>query len=664
MDKLRGILYSLPIMQSRSGKLASAALAVFLASLMVMHAGLGLAGVAPVPLPDKKPAIAISVPVPDAKPIANLGKNTHPEVKPVSVSAADIPLPKHKPAFIRRKIKISSTLSADEADLYREIFRLQSDGKMELADTKIASLNNGLLMGHVLAQRYLHPTATRASFEELVQWLKEYNHLPQAVRIYALAQKRKPDNYAGTIPEPEEQGYINGRLGAASHGGKKYKTYIQRTNAQSLEINALVRTIHRHVQQYEPTQALGLLNNDAAAQYMDSVEKDRVKAVIAAGYLYAGKQKEAQHYAEEALQSSGQYAPMAGWIAGLSYWQEGKYHKAARSFEVTATSPYSTGWMISASAYWASRAHMRAGNVQFVSQWLRLATSYPRTFYGLIATRALGQDFDFDWSAPSFSQADKNAIEQTPFGQRAKALIETGQLALAEKELKQLYKNAGTGLRKSLLAYAYYNRLPNLTFRLGNAVSKGNGGLYDSALYPIVPWEPQGGYKLDKALIHAFMRQESQFNVAAQSGSGATGLMQLMPATASHISGNDAFRDGKDLSRLRDPSYNLALGQKYINELLNHRGVGQDLLSLAVAYNAGPGKLAQWKKERSHINDPLLFIETIPYSETRAFVERVLSNYWIYSIQMRSPAPSLEAVAEGRWARYAQNENGVKFAEN
>ena len=74
---------------------------------------------------------------------------------------------------------------------------------------------------------------------------------------------------------------------------------------------------------------------------------------------------------------------------------------------------------------------------------------------------------------------------------------------------------------------------------------------------------------------------------------------------------------------------------------------------MTIAYNAGPGTLSRWKRERKQIKDPLLFIETIPYNETRAFIERVLSNYWIYRMRFNQDTPSLDAVAEGRWARYA-----------
>ena len=241
-------------------------------------------------------------------------------------------------------------------------------------------------------------------------------------------------------------------------------------------------------------------------------------------------------------------------------------------------------------------------------------------------------------------------------------MIQIGQVARAEKELRQLYKGDDPKLQEALLAYAYEYQLPALTMRLGHAVLKPKGGLYDAALYPVMPWEPVSGYRVDKALIHAFIRQESKFDTAAESHSGATGLMQLMPATASYIAGKSIYKDKEGIYQLREPRTNLEIGQTYLERLLNNNIVGQDLLSLAVAYNAGPGNLSRWKKERTHISDPLMFIETIPYAETRAFVERVLSNYWIYRLQMGQPTPSLDAVAEGRWARYAEADSGVRFA--
>jgi hypothetical protein len=80
---------------------------------------------------------------------------------------------------------------------------------------------------------------------------------------------------------------------------------------------------------------------------------------------------------------------------------------------------------------------------------------------------------------------------------------------------------------------------------------------------------------------------------------------------------------------------------------------------MAVAYNAGPGNLAKWQEDLSaNVKDPLLFIETIPAPETRNYVERVLANYWIYSLRMGQPTPSLDAVTAGRPARYLAMDTG------
>ena len=210
------------------------------------------------------------------------------------------------------------------------------------------------------------------------------------------------------------------------------------------------------------------------------------------------------------------------------------------------------------------------------------------------------------------------------------------------------------------MAFVVENKLPALSMQLGNAFKNTNGELYDVALYPDTAWQPQSGYKIDKALIHAIVRQESRFQTAAQNPSGATGLMQLMPRTANYVAGVDIYDKAIGKYKLKDPAVNLELGQTYVHDLLNHRAVGQDLLSLAIAYNAGPGNLSKWKRERSHIKDPLMFIETIPFHETRAFVERVLSNYWIYRMRFNQETPTLDAVAEGDWARYAAQDESLK----
>jgi soluble lytic murein transglycosylase-like protein len=82
--------------------------------------------------------------------------------------------------------------------------------------------------------------------------------------------------------------------------------------------------------------------------------------------------------------------------------------------------------------------------------------------------------------------------------------------------------------------------------------------------------------------------------------------------------------------------------------------VAGDLIRLLAAYNAGPGNLSRWLPSAQHRQDPLLFIESIPVNETRAYVQRVLGFSWIYASRLGLPAVSLDALASGSFPRFAQ----------
>jgi soluble lytic murein transglycosylase-like protein len=105
-------------------------------------------------------------------------------------------------------------------------------------------------------------------------------------------------------------------------------------------------------------------------------------------------------------------------------------------------------------------------------------------------------------------------------------------------------------------------------------------------------------------------------------------------------------------NRLYEADVNVMLGQRYIDILMKDNAVGGDLFRMVVAWNAGPGNLAKWMKSVKHLDDPLLFIESVPASETRNFVERVLTNYWVYRQRFNQPTNSLDSVASGKWPIY------------
>ena len=152
---------------------------------------------------------------------------------------------------------------------------------------------------------------------------------------------------------------------------------------------------------------------------------------------------------------------------------------------------------------------------------------------------------------------------------------------------------------------------------------------------------------IDKELIYAFMHQESMFNTSAKSNQGAMGLMQVLPSTAKFItSSKDVKRNNANI--LKVPEINLEVGQEYIEYLLGLEIVSNNLIYLAAAYNGGPGNLKKWKEETNFLEDPLFFMESIPSRETRWFIEKILTKYWIYQNKNNQEMTSLKMLANGQ----------------
>lgn len=537
-------------------------------------------------------------------------------------------------------------LSRRDAALYREIFEFQRRGDMVSADTKIAELRDKRLMGHVLYQRYTHQDSRKFRFEELKEWMDSYASYPGASKIYDLAVKRKPKNYNGPLNRPE------GALTRTKEEGNSHPNIV------SVRLENFRRSISgllRKAQNSKGAKEKRNVSDSYLPEYSDAQGQE------AARHLYEGDDEKAYFLAIQAVHKSGKSAPIAAWTAGIAAWKGGRYAESAKFFEIAGQSKYSSAWMKSAGSFWAARAYMKSGQVTKVSAWLDRAAQHPRTFYGLLATRALGRDFDFNWRAPNFTKNYYDMLMATPEGNRAIALAQAGQSIRAESELLRINLRNDEEMRRAVLAYAAYAGFPGLAMKLGDVVSDQDGVFYDAAIYPKAPWEPEEGYKIDPALINAIARQESRFNPAAESAMGAKGLMQIMPGTASDMA-RDFETSGGNL--LNDPGVNLELGQRYIQELLRNPAVKGDILKLAVAYNAGPGNLSRWVKQCA-TEDPLLFIELLPSSQTRAYVERVLANYWIYRLREGLSTPTLDALAQGKMALYAgdfEDKDGFRLA--
>jgi soluble lytic murein transglycosylase-like protein len=202
------------------------------------------------------------------------------------------------------------------------------------------------------------------------------------------------------------------------------------------------------------------------------------------------------------------------------------------------------------------------------------------------------------------------------------ALWQIGRTEYVEPEMARAFAAISQQDIGAFAALSHRLDLPNLELRASEAQA-GRGELL-TGLFPIPQYTPPGGYHIDPCLVLAFARAESGFRATAVSTAGARGVMQLLPGTAKLV-------DGKAItpSSLNDPGYNLGLGEHYLQNLMEQ--TNGNLFQLAAAYNAGPAALTRWIGSRPELtDDPLLFIESIPYSETRNYIKHVMTNYWLY----------------------------------
>ncbi len=529
-------------------------------------------------------------------------------------------------------------LPATDVERYRQIFALQEAGDMGGADRLIGQLQDRTLMGYVLAQRYLHPTAWTSSFDELSDWLSQYSDHAIADRIYALAERRGGSSARGlavpsVVRDPatsDVERYGVARCSYSDAGG----------TAES--------RVRRYIRNDQMSQALSYLEGQRAS--LDPIVYGRLRADVAAGYYFYGDDQRALAEAQTAAAAAGTYAPRAGWTAGLAAWRMGDFALAAQQFTTVANAQCASAWWQAGGAYWAHRAYLRARDPRSATRWLREAAQYPRTFYGLMANRVLGTDPVFDFTVQSLTPAHIATVSGIPAGQRGIALLEAGQLEWAELELREVAARGNPAMHQALIALAETAELPRLAILIGRSAQPGVGRYYDGALYPVGHWQPAGGLRIDQALIHAIMREESRFNPTAVSHAGATGLMQLMPGTASLVGGTN-YRGGNRVA-LYEPELNMELGQRYVRDLLSGPTADGDIIRMLASYNAGPGNVGRWMAEIDYRNDPLLFMESIPILETRFYLEKVIASFWIYRMRLNQPMPTLDAMAAGQWPQY------------
>ena len=299
--------------------------------------------------------------------------------------------------------------------------------------------------------------------------------------------------------------------------------------------------------------------------------------------------------------------------------------------------------------YWAGRAALAAGHLDEANGYFQRAAPYQDLFYGQLALERLGRAITAPpTAAPLYvsAQPQRDAFNSNRLVQAVKLLGQQGrstEQALFVRALAESLGNDGDrNLAVQLGGQIGRQDLAVWTSRMARV--KGSN-FYVRQAYPTLPASVSGGMW---SLAHAISRQESSFDPYAVSHAGALGMMQLMTGTAREEArkmgvGFDSYR------LIRDPAFNVMIGSAYFQRLLNQWN-GSVPLAVA-AYNAGSGNVRKWIDRNGDPRgqvDMLKWIEAIPYTETRAYVQRVIENSVVYD-SIRSPKQQQAAVHVSRY---------------
>ena len=285
--------------------------------------------------------------------------------------------------------------------------------------------------------------------------------------------------------------------------------------------------------------------------------------------------------------------------------------------------------------FWRARALRSLGAAE-ASEALMRGVAKEINFYGLLAAEELGTPPALDWNAWRPQPADLERVRSLEGIQRALILYRVGLDNEAFREWVWAIRRLDD---RDLLAAAEVARAANVPDRAINTADR-TVQLHDfGQRYPTPHRDALAAaarqWDLDEAMIYSLIRQESRFMPEARSRVGATGLMQLMPATARWVAQQIPVQPFR-ADMLVQPEVNIQMGSYYFRRVLSD--LGHPILATA-AYNAGPGRARRWRDERAL--EGAIYAETIPFNETRDYVKKVFANAWFYRHRLTGKNASL-----------------------
>ena len=355
--------------------------------------------------------------------------------------------------------------------------------------------------------------------------------------------------------------------------------------------------------------------------------------------------KATKYYTELVSKSSDEYAERAAWQLGWMNYTIGNFKKAYDYFD-NSVRKYPSGLFIESSMFWSAKSAKQLKRMGLAQQiFTNVNMTFPYTYYGIRAGEMkpdkkffpeIPREEELPFATPILSTDahfhHSRGVELSAIGFYEDARLEIKKLESTTRKnlsgvlwltklyndahaysdtmrVMQLYKNFKTKLREKDLTKNFWKNFYPLAYAKA---------IHDNAKI----------FNVDPYFVKGLIRQESLFNSQVQSRAGAIGLMQIMPETGRLLYANSKKSEPFNTTILFNPETNIQLGIQYIDQL--NKRFKKNRTHILISYNAGPHNLKKWLKRFSHLQDPDVFIESIPYPETRKYVKKVLRNYGIY----------------------------------
>lgn len=542
---------------------------------------------------------------------------------------------------------VPSLLSQSDRAYYREIFQAIDRKDWARVQQMFAERPDGPLHQKARAEYYLAAGSPKIELPALTAWLANGTQLPRADQISRLALKRG----AETMPAlPTEQQFV------------RMPSMSKRTRPSSIEDGTMPASISasilNRIKSDDPVGARVLL--DGIDSGLSTSARAEWRQRVAWSYYIENQDAAAYEMAQLAAQGTGPWVGEAWWTAGLAAWRLDDCEGAAQAFSKAARSSENAE-LTSAAHYWHSRALVRCRQPEQAAALLRLAAARDETLYGMLAAEQLGINLPQHHSDADFTQSDWQKLRTISNVRTAVELAEIGEDGLADEVLRHQARIGDASQYAPLTRLARDLGLPSTQLWMAYNAPRGVKP-EPAARFPTPKWTPADGWKVDPALVYAHALQESIFQTSVVSPAGARGLMQIMPAAArDHAAALGVSGSASDLNK---PEINLAFGQRHLQMLNASPNTQGLLLKVMAAYNAGLSPVGRWNTEVRDKGDPLLWIESIPYWETRGYVNIVLRNYWMYERQAGGPSESRIALAQDMWPTFPSlsGSKGVRMA--